>query len=75
MLFEQDGYKTFGEKMLVVSCCKFVPSQALALGNICIWGIWTTSEVWDIHKNALFKSFVAFLWKDGQKWRENLKEI
>lgn len=34
MLFEQDGYKTFGEKTVVVSCCKFVTSQALMVGNI-----------------------------------------
>lgn len=39
MLFEQDGYKTFGEKMLVVSCCKFVTSQALTTGDIFIGGI------------------------------------
>lgn len=39
MLFEQDGYKTFGEKMLVVSCCKFVTSQALMMGNIFMGGI------------------------------------
>lgn len=39
MLFEQDGYKTFGEKILVVSCRKFVTSQALTMGNIFIGGI------------------------------------
>lgn len=29
MLFEQDGYKTFGEKLVVVSCCRFVTLRAL----------------------------------------------
>jgi len=56
MLFEQDGYKTFGEKMLVVSCCKFVTSRALTTGNIFMGCVMDNVRSFgDIHKNALFK--------------------
>lgn len=63
--------------MLVVSCCKFVTSQALMMGNIFMGGIWTTWKVLEIFTKMHFsKNFVAFLRKDGtKKWRENLKEI
>lgn len=71
MLFEQDGYKTFGEKMLVVSCCKFVTSQSLddrehfyrgCMNNLRSFG--------DIHKNALFKKFCG-IFKEG--WYKKMK--
>lgn len=39
MLFEQDGYKTFGEKLVVVSCCRFVTLRALIVGSVFIGGI------------------------------------
>lgn len=68
MLFEQDGYKTFGEKMLVVACCKFVTSQALTMGNIFMNDL----KFWLYPQKCTFQSFVAFLRKDGTK-RENLK--
>lgn len=38
MLFEQDGYKTFGEKLVVVSCCRFVTLRALIVGSVFIGG-------------------------------------
>lgn len=54
MLFEQDGYKTFGEKM-VVSCCKFVTSR-LDDGEHFYGGYMDNLRSFgDIHKNALFK--------------------
>lgn len=51
-MFEQDGYKTFGENCCV-SCCKFMTSQALTflLGG---GGVRATS-FGDIQKTALFE--------------------
>lgn len=40
MLFEQDGYKTFGENTVVVSCCKFVTSQSLDGGEHFYLGVY-----------------------------------
>lgn len=65
MLFEKDGYKTFGEKN-VGCCCKFVTSQAL-MWNIFIGGGGgggEQREVLEIHKNALFK----VLWHFREGW-------
>lgn len=67
MLFEQDGYKTFGEKKnMLVSCCKFVTSQALTMGDIFMgWGCMNNSKFWRYSPKCTFQSFVAFLRKDG----------
>lgn len=70
MLFEQDGYKTFGEKMLVVSCCKFVTSQALTTGNIFMGVYEQLEKFWRYSQKCTFQSFVAFLRKDGTKNEE-----
>lgn len=67
-LFEQDGYKTFGEKMLVVSCCKFVTSQALMTGNIFMRGIWTTWKVLELFTKMHFSKFCG-IFKDGTKMK------
>lgn len=55
MLFEQDGYKTFGEKLVVVSCCRFVTLRALIVGRVFIRGVYEQQEFLDIRKNALFR--------------------
>lgn len=62
--------------MLVVSCCKFVTSQALTTGNIFMGGIWTTWEVLEIFTKMHFSKFCG-IFKEGwyKKRRENLKEI
>lgn len=74
MLFEQDGYKTFGGKILVVSCCKFVTSQALTMGNIFMgWEggcMIKLRSFGDIHQNALFKTFCG-IFKEG--WYKKMK--
>lgn len=54
MLFEQDGYKTFGEKLVVVSCCRFVTLRAFIVGAF-LSGVYEQQEFLDIRKNALFR--------------------
>lgn len=71
VVFEQDGYKTFGEKMLGVSCCKFVTSQDLTIGNLFMGGgVYEQLErFWRNSQKCTFQSFVAFLRKDGTKMK------
>lgn len=64
MLFEQDGYKTFGEKMLVVSCCKFVTSQALTTGDIFIGEYEQLEKFWSYSQKCTFQTFCG-IFKEG----------
>lgn len=70
MLFEQDGYKTFGENKVVVSCCKFVTSRALMVGNIFTWGYTNNARSFEIFTKMHFSKFCG-IFKEG--WYKNMK--
>lgn len=73
MLFEQDGYKTFGEKNVGGFLLQICDLTSLGDGEHFYGGCMNILRSFgDIHKNALFKKFCG-IFKEG--WYKKYEEI